>query len=282
MNYGIANQNGIMSQNQVNEIIHFSVSNGIMTFDTAQSYGDAEFKLGNYLKKGELEEIKIITKLDPSLACYKKSDIKNAIAKSIKLLNVKKIYGFLGHNIETLGDVKFLDAVAEAKNKKLIDKFGVSIYTPEEALIALSTPGIELLQIPFNIIDHRWIEMGIIEQADERDIELYFRSIFLQGFFFLTEKQLKKKNMNWALPYHRKLSMLIEKTGYSVQDITFTLLSNVSKNSNIIVGIDNLVHLKKNLLIFEKNKNSLINLDFSNWWKNLPNFPERLLNPTLW
>ena len=185
MNYGIANQNGIMSQNQVNEIIHFSVSNGIMTFDTAQSYGDAEFKLGNYLKKGELEEIKIITKLDPSLACYKKSDIKNAIAKSIKLLNVKKIYGFLGHNIETLGDVKFLDAVAEAKNKKLIDKFGVSIYTPEEALIALSTPGIELLQIPFNIIDHRWIEMGIIEQADERDIELYFRSIFLQVFLLL-------------------------------------------------------------------------------------------------
>ena len=81
MNYGIANQNGIMSQNQVNEIIHFSVSNGIMTFDTAQSYGDAEFKLGNYLKKGELEEIKIITKLDPSLACYKKSDIKMLLQK---------------------------------------------------------------------------------------------------------------------------------------------------------------------------------------------------------
>ena len=95
MNYGIANQNGIMSQNQVNEIVHFSVSNGIMTFDTAQSYGDAEFKLGNYLKKGELEEIKIITKLDPSLACCDfKVIIKTPYCKNLKLLNVKKIYGF--------------------------------------------------------------------------------------------------------------------------------------------------------------------------------------------
>ena len=30
---------------------------------------------------------------------------------------LKKYMDFLGHNIETLGDVKFLDAVAEAKNR---------------------------------------------------------------------------------------------------------------------------------------------------------------------
>ena len=193
MNYGIANQSGMLSQAQVNDIINFSIANNIITFDTAQSYGNAEAKLGNYFKKFDDLSIRIITKLDPSILYSDKNEIIKSIKQSIKRLNRKKIYGFLAHNIKSMGNKFFLDAVIKAKEKELIEKFGVSVYSPKEAKIALSNKEIDLLQIPFNIIDYRWISEGIIDEANSKNVELFFRSIFLQGFLFLSEDQLVEK-----------------------------------------------------------------------------------------
>jgi aryl-alcohol dehydrogenase-like predicted oxidoreductase len=282
MNYGIANQSGILSQTQVNDIIECSVSNNIMTFDTAQSYGNAELKLGNSFKNYDCKTIKVITKLDPSFSHLNKSKVIETIGNSIKRLNVKKIYGFLAHNIDTMCKNFFLDAVLEAQDKKLIEKFGVSVYSPEEALVALSNPEIDLLQIPFNMIDSRWINDGIIDEAKSKNVELFFRSIFLQGFFFLNEDQLVVKNMSWAIPHHRQILKLIKSSGDTIQDTTFSVLSNVSKNANIIVGVDNIMHLRSNLSSFNKMKSTNIDYYKNAWWEQLPNFPERLLNPTLW
>ena len=88
--------------------------------------------------------------------------------------------------------------------------------------------------------------------------------------------------MNWAIPHHRQILSLINVSGNSIQDTTFGVLSNVSKNANIIIGIDNIKHLKSNLFHFNKAKKSSIVSYNNEWWDHLPNFPERLLNPTLW
>ena len=51
MAYGINNQHGKPSVEESMEIFHQAVLNGIEIFDTASAYGDAEYLIGEYLKK---------------------------------------------------------------------------------------------------------------------------------------------------------------------------------------------------------------------------------------
>ena len=159
-------------------------------------------------------------------------------------------------------------------------KTGVSVYTPDEALGAMKNPLVEILQIPFNILDRRWIDKGIIEKAQENNIQLFFRSIFLQGLIFLNENGLISRKMDWAKTYLKQFNDLVKETPFSPLELAFGILTNVPGNNVIIMGMDNSSQLQQNLRMLEKMK---IDKKISdNWWSSLPVFPEKLLNPSLW
>ena len=68
LDYGINNQNGKPTREKSLKMLNFAYQEGIRTFDTAYSYGDAEEILGEFSQKRNLgEEIKIITKLKPNI-----------------------------------------------------------------------------------------------------------------------------------------------------------------------------------------------------------------------
>ena len=78
LKYGVNNKEGKLSQSEINKIINFCIKKKIYHFDTSQSYGDAENKIGVYLKKHK-KKLKITTKVS-----YLKF---NSIKKSIDRLN---------------------------------------------------------------------------------------------------------------------------------------------------------------------------------------------------
>jgi len=226
------------------------------------------------------KKIRIISKLSPDIHESSPAIIIESVKSSLKKLNVKSLYGFLAHRSEAMNSDLFLTAIEILKKDRMVIKTGVSVYTPEEALHAMKLPEVEILQIPFNILDKRWIDNGILGKAKENNIQLFFRSVFLQGLIFLNENELISRKMVWAKTYFKQFNDLVKETPFSTVELAFGILTNVIGNNVIIMGMDNSNQLKENLRILEKNK---IDKKISdNWWSSLPVFPEKFLNPSLW
>ncbi|MBT5404149.1 MAG: aldo/keto reductase [Crocinitomicaceae bacterium] len=281
MHYGIANKSGQPELHEINKIVKCAIKNNIQYFDTAQSYGESETVLGEAFSRLPYEKnFRVISKLSPDLQKSSPIAIVESVRSSLKKLNMNSLYGFLAHRVELVKSDSFITAIEILKKDRLVIKTGVSVYTPEEALNAMKLPEVDILQIPFNILDRRWIDEGIIEKAQENNIQLFFRSIFLQGLIFLNENELISRKMEWANTYINQLNEMVKKTSFSAMDLTFGLLTNMPGDNVIIMGMDNSNQLQENLRILEKNK---IDKKISDdWWSSLPVFPEKLLNPSLW
>lgn len=281
MKYGIANKLGIPSFNEVEKIVKYSTKKNIKYFDTAQSYGNSEEILGKALRGiKEIEKVKIISKLSPDLINGSSAEIVDSVKKSTSRLNVSSLYGFLAHRIEHLNTNSFIKALNILKKEKLIKKSGISVYTPEEALKAMENEETEILQFPLNILDKRWFNKNVFLKAEEKNIQIFFRSIFLQGLIFLNESELNRRKMSWAKPYLNKFHHLVDSLPYNPIELSYGLLKNIPGNNIIIMGLDSFSQLFENMKVLDK-----IEIDSKvskEWWSKLPTFPEKFLNPALW
>ena len=281
MNYGIANSSGHPSQEEIDQIVSYAIKNGIRFFDTAQAYGNSESVIGKALAKLEHKNsIRVVSKLSPDLQECSTDIIVESVKSSVQKLNVKSLHGFLVHRAEALYSESYSLTVQILKDDGLINKSGVSVYTPGEAITALDNPLVEILEIPFNILDRRWIDEGVLEKAEQKNVQLFFRSIFLQGLIFLNNGELKKRKMNWAIPYLEQFNKLVSTTCLTARELSFNILSNIPGDNIIIIGVDNLAQLQKNIMHIEEVKQD--KTFPKKWWSSIPVFPEKLLNPTLW
>jgi aryl-alcohol dehydrogenase-like predicted oxidoreductase len=281
LQYGIANKTGKPSTEDIKKIINHSVNNGIIYFDTAQSYGDSEIILGKFFQGlNDNINLNVVTKLSPELDISDLKSVISSVNQSIKNLNINILYGLLAHRFESIRDRFFDNSIKLLKKNKLIKYSGVSVYTPQEALYALNLDSIDIIQIPFNIFDRRWLDLGVFEIASMQQKKIFVRSIFLQGFIFLSNQDLEKKNMSWALKYLKEFNKLVSCTPYSFQELTFMALKLLPIDVHVIMGVDNLSHLKDNLNTYNRVEKDKMAIRL--WWENLPKYPERILNPTLW
>ena len=90
--YGVNNDKGMPSFEQSSEILDTALSSGIISFDTAQSYGDSEPVLKRFFEKEERERT-LITKV--LFRDAYKSNVKDKLfdmtKKSIERLGIEKI-----------------------------------------------------------------------------------------------------------------------------------------------------------------------------------------------
>ena len=81
----------------------------------------------------------------------------NYLTKSRKELGVKKIDYLMFHNVKDFLYNKFYYANKIYRFKNIyFNKIGVSVYTPDEFLKCLKFKNLDCIQIPYNILDHRW------------------------------------------------------------------------------------------------------------------------------
>lgn len=128
MAYGIANQQGEVSLEEVGEILTIAKDAGIDTLDTAMSYGESEGKLGQI----GVHNWKVITKL-PAVPqrCFGISNwVKASVADSLKRLKIEKLYGLLLHHPQDLlqdyGE-ELYNALQSLRSCGIVKKIGISI-----------------------------------------------------------------------------------------------------------------------------------------------------------
>lgn len=285
LNYGIANKTGKPVESEALEIMKYAVENGISYFDTAYSYGNSEIIIGKFLDlhKNYKNRINIITKM-PSLKKEKlnEKNINNRFFESLNRLGQKSIYCYMVHdfndirnNCDEIGKV-FL----KLKENNYIKKIGVSIYDKSQIKFLLKNFDFDLIQIPINIFDQRLLMDDILVDLKKRGIEIYTRSVFLQGLIFLDKNNLplKFKSIKKQL---EKLNDISLKFNLSKEEIALIFVSTINEIDKIVIGIEKIEQLKRNIKIANNFKNfnkikSIIN------FKDFAIEDEDMIDPRKW
>jgi aryl-alcohol dehydrogenase-like predicted oxidoreductase len=284
--YGIANISGQPSREEAVQILHYAFREGVNVIDTAHNYGDSEKIIGEALDRYERKEsIFVVTKLNPFKigssggGAVIRKNVEESLRSSLAHLRLDFVHFYLLHDPVHMNNEKIMDMLLSLRDSGLIKNIGVSIYSPEEADLALSVEGINTVQVPFSIFDQRLISSGFLNKAKSRKRIVFARSIFLQGLL-LMDSVAVPKHLKEVLPLKRELAGICEDAGRPLKEVALKFALAQKGISSLVVGVDNVGHLKEDLACFEGPPldNGTINR-LKSLFKEVP---EYIINPALW
>lgn len=284
MEYGIQGAHRL-SRELIYSIIDRAIEHGITVFDTASLYGDAEKILGEYLIQREDDgiHIKIVSKLASNVfdGCpkeqWKQIAIEN-ISASLSRLNLTKLEAFLFHNASYIFDKDAVKALYSTVEKGLAYKVGVSVYTPQEALKALEYDEIGVIQIPYNLFDHRLDKCGFFERAREKKVKVYARSSLLQGLIMMDPDKLPAR-VRFAEKYIRTLRGICEEYNITPLEAAVSYAANHKGIDFIIFGVDSIEQLSGYIDMKSRPISAELEERLSAEFRDVE---DKLVNPTLW
>jgi len=240
LDYGINKKEKILKK-EVFKILKYAIQNGIDVLDTAYVYGDSEKVIGQFIKENKAN-FKIISKAPSNNL----ENIENFFHESLKRLNLNKMYGYLIHDFKSfLKKPEIWSILEKIKAQGKVKKIGFSLYHPKEIEYLLERNiQLDIIQVPFSVFDQRFSK--IFSLLKEKGIEVYARSMFLQGLVFKNPDELKGNfvKIKNKLLFLRALSKE-RNISFSAMFIGF-VVSNGFVDKGII-GIDSVEHLKENI-----------------------------------
>jgi aryl-alcohol dehydrogenase-like predicted oxidoreductase len=243
VDYGISNNLGKMSLYEINSLVNYLSESGFCEFDTSGSYGESEALIGKYfVANANFLNTKVVTKFSLNKH-YKFGDIEKLLKISLNNLQDKTLFGLLVHCFNDYKSYpKLINELLELRLHGLIENIGFSIYSIEELdIILMNKLDINIIQIPFSILDRRF--ESYFDELAFRNIKIYARSIFLQGLVFLELDHINPK-LDCARKYLIFLKNISDKYEFSIASMCFNYVFLNSKIDKLIIGIDNLSHLK--------------------------------------
>lgn len=235
--YGLTNTTGGLSEQEISTILQLAKENGMYYLDTAPTYNDAEVKLG----LAGVGDWRVITKVKTEKKYIDSINFTSSVYSSLERMKLQKIYGVLIHNPKLFfepGINRLLEELSVLKNKGIINKIGVSVYDSTEVHHILSHFDIDIIQVPFNIIDARMLVDGTLSRLKQRNIEVHARSIYLQGLLLMPLKEQIRQFGKWESLW-KLLDSFCRDLKISPLQACLRYALQQAEISQIIVGIDN-------------------------------------------
>jgi aryl-alcohol dehydrogenase-like predicted oxidoreductase len=261
LDYGIANVEGKPGREKGFAIIKAALDNGVTAFDTARSYGEAEDVLGAFFSAspGMADKAFITTKLKSGLPEGSPgADVEKALYRSaetsLKSLGIKKVHCLMLHDA---ADIMIHGPAARKSLEGMIkkgyaDTAGVSVYHPGEAETMLSDDIWQIVQIPVNLFDLRFITQGTVEKLKNHGVHIFVRSVFFQGIFFLNPDEVTEPDLlRLAVPHIRTLRKLSEDAGISIGQLAIAYVRDIPGITSLVLGSENPRQVAENAALFE-------------------------------
>ena len=284
LDYGINNKLGKPTSQNSFKILDYAYNNGISLLDTASAYGESESIIGNYINDTG-NEFQIATKLssfDDSVSIFEFID--NQLTSSLSALYKKYIDFYLIHDFSDLVEnEELLNILKEFKNKKKICNIGVSLYEPKELeyLLLNYSEDIDFVQIPFNILDSRWVKNDLFKKTKNHNIKIFVRSVFLQGLVFLDDKSAMDDIHSSLSDYIYFISDLANKKNVSISRLAIDYIKSFDEVDGILVGCETVDQLKDNINQFNI-KSSINEFDKQEIIRFTNDIPEKIIDPRKW
>lgn len=275
LDYGINNSNGKISSEESLRILKYAYESGIKVLDTSEKYGNAHEIIGRFHINNPKNKFKIITKFPPNELI---DDLNLKVEDYLNDLMVDSLECLMFHSFNSyINNKNIIENLKILKKSKKIKKIGVSIYTNKEMESLINHNEVNVIQIPFNLLDNFNSRGKLIEKAVENNIEIHARSVYLQGLFF---KPINKVDdffnpIKDSLNFIKKLA---EKEKISIGNLALNYVISQSLISKVLIGVDSLKQLNENLNYIKYNLN-----EFSkNNIKKIKISDEKILNPSKW
>lgn len=246
LDYGINNTSGKPTFKTVSDILDHAGDSGISLLDSAEAYGDAHDILGAYHQQGK-HRFDIVTKFSAKRTDLP-SSLKERISQNLKTLRVESLYAYLFHSFQDYKNYyqSFATQLADLKKQGLLRKIGVSVYTNSELEEVMQQPGIDLVQLPFNMLDNVAQRGDLLRRANEAGLEVHTRSAFLQGLFFIPTTNLQSQFAP-IKPYLEQLHLIAKKSGIPLAHLAMAYCMRQKHIQGVLMGVDSLEQLKTNI-----------------------------------
>ena len=275
LNYGISNKNGKVELIEIEKILETAKLSGIDTIDTAMVYGDSEKKLGSI----GVNKWKIISKI-PSNDITDKFEFDNFLEKNVektlKNLKLDSIHCLLVHDTSKLIEINqifAIESIQRLKDRKLIKHFGFSISSEDELDFILKAHQPDIIQLPTNIFDRRFLKDKYIHKIKKKKIDIHSRSIFLQGLLLLKNKKIPKYFDQW-IKHFNELENFTYNNKISKLQACIYFINKCKEVNNVVIGVE------KNFQLIEILKELNTDKDY-----DFPQFDiidDKILNPSNW
>jgi len=275
LNYGVNNTIGKPTKKEVINLLDEAYNSGIRFLDTAEAYGNVHELIGDYHKIKNNFNFKIISKFQTNID---HNSIKNKVLEYINLMNINILDIIMFHSFESyISNYKAINILKQLKLDGLINHIGVSVYTNAQLEILLNDDLIEVIQLPFNLLDNYNIRGNLINKLKIKGKIIHTRSAFLQGLFF--KKTSDEISVVKALkPYLKKINKITYEYNCSIEELALSYCISHKNIDNVIIGVDSINQFKSNIKastfkLNKKIKRSIDNIVVENL---------ELLNPSLW
>jgi len=239
MDYGINNKKGKIPKDEVFKILTESLNFNIDILDTAYAYGESELVIGEFIKNNQ-KQFRIISKL-PECTPEK---VIGLFEESLKHLGVDSLYGYMIHSFgQYQKNPEIWEILKDLRSNGKIKKIGFSLYYPSELDHLLENRiEFDLIQVPYNIFDQRFGQY--FSKLKEKEIEIYVRSVFLQGLVFKNPSQLDEY-FAAIKEKLRRLHSLCAKIDVPVVSLclNFAILNKFV--DRVVVGVDSFDNFKE-------------------------------------
>lgn len=279
MKYGVNNALGRQpTEKESFAVLQAAQKGGIKYLDTASVYGEAEVLLGRF--DVERAGFRVISKLRPGLEQdADKRTVLREIEASLHRLQVRRIYGYMLHRAEEMGNDAIVNGMLESKKKGYVEHIGVSVYDPEEALRVVQSGVWDIVQIPYNVLDRRLDATVFFETAKKNHIKVFARSAFLQGLLLMKPEQLPL-HLEKARVYIEKFRQIVAQNQYTPEEGAMLFSYCHPGIDYVVFGVDTKAQLVRNLEICRKAE------CFGVCWKELDDafsdVPREIIVPSLW
>jgi aryl-alcohol dehydrogenase-like predicted oxidoreductase len=242
LDYGISNSSGKTKIDEAFRILSLASEKQITTLDTAFAYGDSQDVIGQYHKEtGHFFSINSKFKVDERIS------ISDQLDRTLEKLQVDCLETYFYHRCEDLDQPDVHQVLNSLKSKGYIKKIGVSVYTNSEFKTAIETENIDVIQIPFNLLDNFSRRGALLKLAKQQGKEIQCRSVFLQGLFFMEPNAIPPK-LKDLTPYIEKLKQLAQKMKISVEEMALKYALAQLLINDVLIGVNTQQQLAANLI----------------------------------
>lgn len=273
--YGVNNKSGRVPYAESENILKLAHSSGIRILDSAESYGNAHAVIGRFHEQNPEIRFKVITKL---AKVENSEQIQQKVQEFLKELRVDSLYALMFHSFKEYKKLKDCrPVVLELKELGFIERFGVSAYTNSEVEVLITDPLVDLIQLPFNLLDNEHQRGSLLRKAAKLGKVIHTRSVFLQGLFFLEPGNDHPVAGALRGPLEQ-IRQIAEREKLTLPALALGYCLSKPYITQVLIGVDSEQQLKENVIacsteisnkvIFEIDQIQVSNKDF--------------LNPSLW
>ena len=290
--YGIARSTS-PDVHESTRMLQHAITEGVSHIDTARAYGTSEALIGRLWRRGWDGRAKIVTKLSPldhvapdTSTSELRAQVDNSLLQSCVALGVTRLDSVLLHraaHLDMWGGQVF-DILSQWQADGRIGALGVSVQSPEDLSRALRHDAVAHVQLPCNIMDHRWHAVGdeLRRARSQRKLTVHVRSSLLQGLLTTDDKVLwRRAHVDDPRPVYDWLAHQAAALGQeSVTALCLGWARGLDWVDGVVVGCDSLDQLRDTIRLFNQPALTQDQIDMVNGTR--PQLDPRSLDPAKW